>query len=903
MKSKLPLNNIVNSSNDLPIEQINKLSNSPGTFLFNPITRKILLCCKVNTKITNDSLPLKVLGDKEIFISNQIETSPFIIEYNLLPDFILEHNLLGGFTLNRSFENHPTIGFSLICDREEIDKVREKFRDTEKKYIFYDIPFRLVNYQEVSAHRSINPLGKYDITLSFEGWYSKLINIPLFVKNRGSLNNSKNFEAPECRIDGNKNINNNLANSSNKRNELVVPLSSFADRLGFKYLGHNFLCNYEKPISPDLTTTFASELDSRKRTKGLYTLFSSDKGVKTIKWARPATYKIKENRIITDLNYSDNLSELGYKPSELSWNKIDEEPLDNVQEDTFQNTRPSWLQLNIKVTETISDPDNATSPPNDEGLIRTMDLNYDASGKVKIKTFTKREGTTVIWEKVETWGFMYVSKDIVIDRNGEKVIEASPSNYWGLTESQETTHLYDPTTGYYLGNKINGWKMCRFKQESSTETAKLEIEKAGLSDPLSKLYESDEVIRGEKIFELNQVIDCYRFRAVPIIGGTQYILRQFRDYYQDANNSTPNIPYQVCTSNGQLITKYVQDPTWIEPMFIGEEYTYYSCYSKTEDPVNLALRREFRDSPPETPTDNPIYNPPLSTGRETEIYKKVLIHRSKSTIQEEGLGFTSSGSSVKDNFIENDKEGLEDRYETHITERSAQDSNFRNASTIIRIEESSGRPGEPGRKQLPFVPKTEESIRNNSDFYYQMIETKREDKIKQPKDNYKYLLVTQGYNVNDPVQGSVFYNTKHKSEAFLGACTDLEIEDMNNNCSISFTTLFRPEIIEGSKLNFSYSWDSWKTRVISNSSTVNIIGNVELEDGSIGIEVTGSTTLSLGIDSSLGSLTSLQKIKLPKETIPSTNPNNPSESTIFNMYTRGKELGKIAYGFGSRYSG
>jgi len=894
MKSKLPLNNIVNLNNELSLEQINKLSNSPGTFLFNPITKKVLLCCKVNTKITNDPLPLKILGDKEIFISNQIE----------LPPFIVKHKLVGGFTLTRSFENHPSIGFNLICDREEIDDVRAKFRDREQKYIFYNIPFRLVNYSENIAHRSINPLGKYEINLSFEGWYSKLINTPLFVKKRGdSLVNSKNFEAPECRIDGNKNTNTELANSLTKPNELVIPLTSFANRLGFNYLGYNFLCNYQKPISPDLTTTFASELDSRKRTKGLYTLFSSDEGVKTIKWARPATYKIKENKTISDLSYSDNLSELGYKPSELTWNKTDEEPLDNAQEDTFQNTIPSWLQLNIRVTETISDPDNATTPPNDEGLIRTMDLNYDASGKVKIKTFTKREGTTVIWEKVETWGFMYVSKDIVIDRNGEKVIEASPSNYWGLTESQETTHLYDSTTGYYLGNKINGWKMCRFKQESSTETAKLEIEKAGLSDPLSKLYESDEVVRGEKIYELNQIMDCYRFRTVPIIGGTQYILRQFRDYYQDANASTPNIPYQVCTSNGQLITKYVRDPTWVEPMFIGEEYTYYSCYTRTEDPSNLALRREFRDSPPETPTDNPVYNPPLSTGRETEIYKKVLIHRSKSTIQEEGLGFTSTGSSVKDNFIGDDKEGLEDRYETHITERSAQDSNFRNASTIIRIEESSGRPGEPGRKQLPFVPKTEESIRDNSDFYYQMIETKREDKIKQPKDNYKYLLVTQGYNVNDPIQGSVSYNTKHKSEAFLGACTDLEIDDMNSNCSISFTTLFRPEIIEGSKLNFSYSWDSWKTRVISNSSTVTIIGNVEFDDGSVRIEVTGSTTLSLGIDSSLGSLTSLQKIKLPKETVPTTNTQNPSESSVFNMYTRGKELGKITYGFGSRYSG
>jgi hypothetical protein len=889
----IPLNNIVDTSNNLSLEQINKLAKSPGTFLYNPLTKKVLLCCKVNTKITKDLLPLKILGDKEIFISNQIE----------LPDFIVKHKLVGGFTINRSFENHPSISFNLVGNREDVLAAREKFRDIEEKYIFYNIPFRLTNYSEDIANRSQYPIGQYSISLSFEGWYSKLINTPIYVKNRGDLVNSKNFEAPECKVDGGKVPNSGLANSLTKPDELVIPLSTFASRLGFNYLGYDFLCNYQKPVAPDLTTTFASELDSRKRTKGLYTLFSFNEGLKTIQWSKPANFKVKENKIISNVSYSDNLAELGYKPSELSWNKPNEEPIDTQEENTFQNTQPSWLQLNIKIKESINDPDNATSPPNDQGLLKTMDLNYDMSGKTKIKTFTKREGTTILWEKVETWGFMYTSKEIVVQRNNEKIIEASPSNYWGLTESQETTHNYDSTTGYYLGNKISGWKMCRFKQESSTETAKLEIEKEGLADPLSKIYEADPVVRGEKIFELDSIIDCYRFRAVPITGGTQYILRQLRDYYQDANNSTPNIPYQICSKDGKLITKYALDPTWVEPMYIGEEYNYYSCYSRTEDPANLALRREFRDSPPETPKDSPIYNPPLSTGREQEIFKKVFIHRSKSTIQEEGLGFTSTGSSVKDNFIGDDKEGVEDRYETHITQRSAQDSNFRNAVTTITIEESTGRPGEPGRKQLPFVLKTEESIKENSDFYFQTTETKRVDKIQQPKDNYKYLLVTQGYNVNDPVQGSVSYNTKNKSEAFLGAITDLEIDDMNSNCSISFTTLFRPDIIEGSRLNFSYSWDSWKCRVISSSSSVNIEGYIELEDGTLLTEVTGSTSLSLGIDSSLGSITSLQKIKLPKENVqPPVSPNK-NEAYLFNMYTRGKELGNIFYGFGSRYSG
>lgn len=894
MSPKSPLNNIINVTNELPTEQLAKLAMSPGTFLFNPITQKILLCCKVNTKITQDPLPLKILGDKEIFISDQIE----------LPDFILEHKLVGGFTISRSFENHPSISFNLVCSRDEIDEVRKKFRDKEIKYVFYGIPFRCNNYSEEISRRVEFPIGHYDINISFEGWYSKLINQPLFVKNREASNATKQpFEAPECRLDGSNKLPNELSPSLNKPDELVIPLSSYASRLGFSYLGYNFLCNYQKPISPDLTTTFSSELDSRKRTKGLYVLYSSDEGIQTIKWATPQKYKVREDRITSTISYSDNMNELGYKPSELSWNQSDEEPLDTNEEDTYQNTKPQWLQLNIRVKDSISDPDNATSPPNDEGLLRTTDLNYDASGKIKTRTFTKREGTTVLWEKIETWGFMYLSKEIVITRNGESILEASPSNYWGLTESQETTYIFDSTTGYYLGNKITGWKMCRYKQESSTETAKLEQEKLAISDPLSKLFEADEVVRGEKLYELDQVIDCYRFRPLPISGGTQFILRQNRDYYQDANNSSPNIPYQVCTSDGRLVTKYMRDPTWVEPMHIGEEYTFYSCFSRIEDPANLALRREFRDSPPETVTDNPIYNPPLTTGRETEIYKKTFIHRSKSTIQEEGLGFTSTGSSVKDNFIGDGKDGIEEKYETHITERSAQDSNFRNAFTSIRVEDGSGRPPDATRKQLPFVPKTDESLKENSDFYYQMTETKRKDAIQKPKDTYKYLLITQGYNLNNPIQGSVSYNTKHKSEAFLGAITDLEIDDMNSNCSITLTTLFRPEMIEGSKVTFNYSWDAWKCRIISNSSSIDILGYQELEDGSLLTEVTGSTSLSLGIDSSLGSLTTLNKVKLPKENVEPIKTNNPNEVYIFNMYTRGKELGKIFYGFGSRYSG
>jgi hypothetical protein len=895
MSPKLPLNSIITSTNQLPLEQVTKLATSPGTFLFNPVTQKVLLCCKVNTKITKDPLPVKILKNKEVFISNQIE----------LPDFIVEHKLVGGFTISRSFENHPSISFNLVCSRDEIADVREKFRDKEVKYVFYGVPFRCTNYSEEISRRVEFSNGHYDINISFEGWYSKLINQPLFVKDRGESNRSnKPFEAPQCKIGGSSSSTNGLSNSLNKADELVVPLSSYAGRLGISYLGYDFLCNYQRPISPDLTTTFASELDSRKRTKGLYVLYSSDEGIKTISWDKPSKYTVGEKKITSTVSYSDSMSELGYKPSELTWNKSDEEPLDNRQEDSYQNTKPQWLQLSIRVKDSISDPDNATSPPSDSGMLRSMDLNYDASGKIKTKTFTKREGTTIIWEKIETWGFMYLSKDIVIERNQESILEASPSNYWGLTESQETTYLFDSATGYYLGNKITGWKMCRFKQESSTETAQLEQEKQAIADPLSKLYEADDNIRSEKLYELDQVIDCYRFRAVPISGGTQFILRQNRDYYQDANGSSPNIPYQICSSDGRLITKYKKDPTWVEPMHIGEEYTFYSCFSRTEDPTNLALRREFRDSPPETSTDNPIYNPPLTTGREMEIYKKTFIHRSKSTIKEEGLGFSSTGTIVRDNFIGDDKEGLEDKYEIHITERSAQDSNFRNASTNIRIEEGSSRPPEATRKQLPFVPKTEESIKENADIYYKMMETKRKDAIQQPKDNYKYLLLTQGYSLDDPIQGSVSYNTKHQSEAFLGAITDLEIDDMNNNCSISLTTLFRPEMIEGSKVTFNFSWDAWKCRIISNSSSVEIEGYRELEDGTLVTDITGSTNLSLGIDSSLGSLTSLNKVKLPREASPETsNSTNPAETSIFNMYTRGKELGKIAYGFGSRYSG
>lgn len=895
MSSISPVTSIIDVNNELLTEQVSKLT--PGTFLFNPVTQKVLLCCKVNTKITQDPLPLKILKNKEIFISNQIE----------LPDFIVEHKLVGGFTISRSFESHPSIAFKLMCSREEIDEIRTKFRDRfDEKYIFYGIPFRLTNYSEVIGERVIYPEGHYDIDLSFTGWYEKLINQPLFVKDRGESNRSnKRFEAPQCKI-GKSSTSSSLANSLNKADELVVPLSSYASRLGFSYLGYDFLCNYQRPVAPDLTTTFASELDSRKRTKGLYVLYSSDEGIKTVTWATPQKFKVGEDRIIPPVSYSDNMNELGYKPSELSWNQSDEEPLNNQGEDSFQNTKPQWLQLNIKVKESVSDPDNATSPPSDLGMLRSMDLNYDASGKIKTKTFTKREGTTVIWEKVETWGFMYLSKDIVVERNNESILEASPSNYWGLTESQETTYTFDPTTGYYLGNKITGWKMCRFKQESSTETAKLEQEKRAIADPASKIYEADSTVRDEKLYELNQIIDCYRFRPVPISGGTQLILRQNRDYYQDANGNTPNIPYQVCSSDGRLITKYKKDPTWVEPMFVGEEYTFYSCYSRIEDPANLTLRREFRDSPPETDTDNPIYNPPLTTGRETEIYKKVFIHRSKSTVKEEGLGFTSTGTTVRDNFIGDDKEGVEEKYETHITERSAQDSNFRNAFTNIRIEDGSGRPPEATRKQLPFVPKTPESIKENADVYYKMTETKRKDAIQsQPKDKYKYLLITQGYDINDPIQGSVSYNTKHQSEAFLGAITDLEIDDMNSNCSISVNTLFRPEIIEGSKVTFNYSWDAWKCRVINNSSSVRIEGYIEEVGSDSPIVIgTGSTSLSLGIDSSLGSLTSLTKVKLPQETIePSITPTNPAEASIFNMYTKGKELGKIAYGFGSRYSG
>lgn len=826
------------------------------TYYYDPITNTVIFRTNATDALKSNT-NVEIVGNEERLPTDTVEA----------PWFVKEYGLTGDFSITRSFESHPNASFSVVTDKTGVGKIRSLFSDYNRKFIFYGIPFRCNTTNTKIEPLETAPNGEYEISISFEGWYSKLLSEKVFLRKNASTttDNSNTGEIhPSCTKN---NLNKKPSTvtvslggstfSSTNPNNLSISVATIASKAGFNYIGQPFYYEYSKDTSRDATIDFNSAIGDKVRVAGSYIFYSNEMGVATRSWTGANKITALHTDILEPVTQSDNIRPVEYNTVRIDWNQGNEEPEEGTEESNSDTSKPEWEYKPPKIYTVITGDPNANSPPLNHFFVRTLDLVFDRSGDRKTKIETTYEGSSILRQVTTVYGYMYLGSQIYNPATG--VLFGIAPGFWGEIEKTTAEYIYDKATGYLLGTDVSGWKYCRY----NVETDAVETVALNTGDPTD-----------------TALLNTYKFIRVSKSGRTRYILRQFSDYYRDVGAFDPYVPYQECNAKGQLVTKYLKDPTAIPSLFIGEELTETYCFSRIPNPANMDF----------VPGNGAVMAPDLTTGEENKTVSKVKIFHSKKTRTTNLLGFTNSGVLLIDNMLGDIKNPREDdAYISYIKEFSAQDSGFGNSIESTREEESGGRPSQGTTKPLPYIPKDSDEPETNGTTGVissrGLLTSKRSNNKGNSKTEYKYILTTPPHDPYSAEQSSISCSATTQTQALTYARTQLHIDDMQNNLQTNVLTLFNPYLEEGSRYYFEYAGEYYNRRIISNTSRLKIEGF----DANNNPVCTGSTTLTLGNDCSTP--VSITKLPLPQDKVPGDNSTTGNGGTDIDKYVVANVIG------------
>lgn len=711
-------------------------------------------------------------------------------EVTNIPSVIEQYGLTGTVSISRQFEQHPSADMELLTDSSQIASVRTTFKQN-KLIDIYSIGFRVSSYSEVIETNNQYPHGYYRVSVSLEGKYAMPLEETIFLKM------DTPFSATSL-ISCNSTSPNTFLGSPT-----AVTLNTLATRTGVNYSGYNFNVIVPKDTANDATTTFISELSSRVRIPEHFIFYSDRTSLTTKNFRNTPTWILGSGDIIGAISVSKRVRALAYKAVELQVSPVIS---------PFSSSTPLPPQNVISVI--VEDPENAAQPPTGYTSVKTTDINFDASGTVKIRKETTYENGTIIKEVVQKYGFAFLSIDAFnISSNGQQITfqPANATIFWKKVEDITTTYTYHSITGYLLKITSTGWKLGRFETEPNPSPVWEYTQEPG-DAPL---------------------VDLYRFITIPYYSQTEYELRQFRDYYTDVPSFPSGIQI-LCDLNGNPVAVPVLDPNYVEPMFVAKSQTFTSCFAHTQIPNELV---------------DYLGNSGIkTTGEETKVTTTIQIKASSNTVAYPPLGLTFNGSPLSDIFVGSVPNGtkVEDSYTEFIHNYSAQDPGFKSITEKIEQQTNQGKPPEATRKKYPdntVVPTTELS-------------------------NSKHILTTTGYSSYSPSNGSLSYPNATLEESFTAAKIDLKIRDTQENETYSFSTYYNPNIAEGDRAVFSYNGETYTGTVLSSNSALEIVGELV---GYTTPKVNGITNLTIGKTSNIDTtvtLTTLPPITMATTPIP-----------------------------------
>lgn len=447
--------------------------------------------------------------------------------------------------------------------------------------------------------------------------------------------------------------------------------------------------------------------------------------------------------------------------------------------------KPLWVPRQRKKLTLASGDADAAQMPAQTDWLKTLSLNWDASGPTKTLKISTTEDGMPSEEEEFIYGFCYEARSIV---NGEGELRGAPGAFWRLVSYKRTTHLYDSVYGYALGSDTTGWRMGRFRQESD--------------DALETIAYNDG--------QSGQYLALYQFRRIPLRARTRLLLESFASTYNDVDESGAMVGYKVCNIDGTSRMAWMRDPTWVPAMYILAEMTYTNSFASLPNP-------DSGDTP-----DSKL--PPLTTGEESSVCVSRQIVPSKTTSP------TRTPSNVVD-LSSFSQENDFDRYIERKIEDSAQGASFKDKAVHESFTENEGRP--PAATRRPPTLERKEAEPDTAD-----------DREEGGDRTLEYTICTPGYRPTDSSEGSISFEARTPQTAFIAAQADLKIRDIQQSVQYKFVVPPNARIRPMDFMQVVLPHETLKTRVVSVAHEYNFEG---MTDG-MPIVTAVPTSITAGID-------------------------------------------------------
>lgn len=613
-----------------------------------------------------------------------VETDILLPPY---PELLYQIPMQGEITIDESFESPVTGSFNFITTYEYKTAVRVRLCAGTRLTMF-GFSFRVAGSPQIEEIRATEqPDRMIAVSISLDSchlWVNE--PVPLVWDAFAYKDGKEECEGRSGEIGGN-----------NPQRTEKLSLADIAYRAGGSYSGPYCYKEIPNNVNREEFTTFENELQPWLKVLGGFVRYSNPAAVELISWHGTPQWKIHEFDIISSVQSSyQGVRWQDWNNQNTGWEQdiCQDELLPQNKypwpvpplRDENQATIPYGFHLYPKTRVEFQDPTKLPAKTEevraewrfrqrvteieiqgdkDAHLIPDITIMKDLSIQDGSYAKTKLTVTTIdgmpVKEERETWDFWGVLGYQLYDVNGE-FTGAAPQ--WDIRERTTKIYTYDQD-GYELGWIETGYQMRRFKEESPTqpETAALIVDEVGNAE----------------------VIDLYRWFAVPILNQKGNLIEPHFIYYSDERfNTNPQYlpPWEiieVCLPSGEHSYVSIENKGWIEPRFVLASATYTNNFAYKENPLY----------DPESAEDPQTRY--LTTGEEGYTKEQTKINYSKNTQN----GVRTSPNLTNQSLIEK-----EDSFTTYKEDANAQGGdNFRAARRQVDQSISEGRP--PTAAHLP----------------------------------------------------------------------------------------------------------------------------------------------------------------------------------------------------------
>lgn len=524
--------------------------------------------------------------------------------------FYGQWNLSGTISLSRNFKGHPTASGSFWSFKRYRSGIEAGLSKGSVVYL-YGVGYFVDSLKIREFSDRNHPRGEIEIQVALKGIHDKRGN-----SLRSPLDKPINIH----KLAG--------ANAS-------ITLAQLASAARTGYVG----ANIELKTANTRQTTLRSEVESRAISVLGFPYYSNPSAVEIRTWGQTATHFLSDADVLSDSIEFDLPGHCAFFEEVQLTDEFDNVVLnlDNSADDG----QSGGLIILHEGDPYPDEPPTHIAPKeatptgpfqdmwNDPTLVNLRDPSMAfESGPTKEWREIAYWNDTVLWEKYQKWGFIFVALDVYsVSFNGNKTTYAyaPPLNlkaYWFVVEETYKTYEYDPTDYNYLKQVVTkGEKKGRFKQETQALES-LQARRTLMESLLGGTTET-EIARLNKIIAMYQYpatliqttsgfvdmrsIEEKRAVSLPVSDTTQYKLEPLRNYYDDIKKPEDG------------------DTDWVEPKFAVATVRSSSNYAIAPDPTST----EDEEKPPlttgqdfvETSEIQIVY--PQKNGKKTpEIYRE-----------------------------------------------------------------------------------------------------------------------------------------------------------------------------------------------------------------------------------------------------------------------------------------